>query len=350
MTVNTVNNKIYIGVHVTNTPYEFDGYYGCGITGTSCYHFKHPKYPFQKACKKYGLKAFKRYTIMVFDTYEEAVEKEKEIVNEEFIKRADVYNATIGGGSGLVPSTEIEIHQYSLDGHYIKSYRSISSASRELNTSTSNLISALITNGICKDSYWSKTKFMILNIDNYKKKNKKPVYMYNTNLEFIGEFNSESECAKKLDVSLKRIRHAIETKRACNKVYLSLEKVDKFKKSEHKIHRHSVLFQYDLNGNFIQEMNREEVKKICGVNYSKIHDAIREKYACCGFLWAVEHVEKMLPNKRNIRKIEQYDLNGNLIKVWDSYRQCCKEFSNAPYVLNGTRSNTKGYVFKYKIE
>ena len=24
MTVNTVNNKIYVGVHITETPYEFD--------------------------------------------------------------------------------------------------------------------------------------------------------------------------------------------------------------------------------------------------------------------------------------------------------------------------------------
>ena len=27
LTVNTVNNKIYIGIHITNKPYEFDGYY-----------------------------------------------------------------------------------------------------------------------------------------------------------------------------------------------------------------------------------------------------------------------------------------------------------------------------------
>lgn len=37
LTINTQNNKIYIGVHITNTPYEFDNYYGCGITGTSSY-------------------------------------------------------------------------------------------------------------------------------------------------------------------------------------------------------------------------------------------------------------------------------------------------------------------------
>lgn len=37
LTVNTVNNKIYVGIHITNKPFEFDGYYGNGITGTSSY-------------------------------------------------------------------------------------------------------------------------------------------------------------------------------------------------------------------------------------------------------------------------------------------------------------------------
>jgi hypothetical protein len=31
-TLNKVNNKIYIGVHQTENPEIFDGYYGCGIT------------------------------------------------------------------------------------------------------------------------------------------------------------------------------------------------------------------------------------------------------------------------------------------------------------------------------
>ena len=30
-TINLQNNKIYIGVHKTKNPYEFDGYIGCGV-------------------------------------------------------------------------------------------------------------------------------------------------------------------------------------------------------------------------------------------------------------------------------------------------------------------------------
>lgn len=132
MTVNTVNHKIYVGIHITNKPYEFDNYWGNGITGTSSYHFKHPSSPFHYAVKKYGLKAFRRYTLFVFDTYEEARKMEKIIVDEEFVKRPDTYNVALGGGCGLVPSVEIEVHQYDLDGNYLKSFRSYSCACREL--------------------------------------------------------------------------------------------------------------------------------------------------------------------------------------------------------------------------
>jgi hypothetical protein len=32
LTTNLVNKKIYVGVHETETPYEFDGYLGDGVT------------------------------------------------------------------------------------------------------------------------------------------------------------------------------------------------------------------------------------------------------------------------------------------------------------------------------
>lgn len=47
------------------------------------------------------------------------------------------------------------------------------------------------------------------------------------------------------------------------------------------------------------------------------------------------------------KKIAQYDLDGNLVKIWDSYRECLKVYSIADDVLKGLRKQTKGFVFKY---
>ena len=69
LTTNTVNNKIYIGVHGTEDPYIFDGYIGNSINIFETNpELKHPKLPFHKAVKKYGYSAFRRITLKVFDT------------------------------------------------------------------------------------------------------------------------------------------------------------------------------------------------------------------------------------------------------------------------------------------
>lgn len=89
-TTNKVNQKIYIGYHFqTSDPYSFDGYLGSGTA-------------LIKAIKKYGVESFMRETIFVFEDESSALSKEKDIVNEVFIKRTDVYNLTVGGG--LPPS------------------------------------------------------------------------------------------------------------------------------------------------------------------------------------------------------------------------------------------------------
>lgn len=46
--------------------------------------------------------------------------------------------------------------------------------------------------------------------------------------------------------------------------------------------------------------------------------------------------------------IEQYDKEGNLIKIWKDYKECKKEF---PYCLDVCRNkikSTAGFIFKYK--
>ena len=78
--------------------------------------YKKSKTPFQYAVNP---KSFKRYTLHICDTPEEAYAIEALIVDENFVKRKDTYNATLGGGSA--PDTSIEIFQYDFDGNFIKS-------------------------------------------------------------------------------------------------------------------------------------------------------------------------------------------------------------------------------------
>lgn len=81
--INKVNNFIYVGVHKTDN--VKDNYMGSG-TGI------------KRAIKEFGKENFEKRILYIFDNKEEAIKKESEIVNEEFLKRSDVYNLTLGGG------------------------------------------------------------------------------------------------------------------------------------------------------------------------------------------------------------------------------------------------------------
>lgn len=79
-TVNTINDKYYIGVHTKDDP----EYLGSGT------HLK-------RAIKKYGRDNFTR-TVIFEGTTEECLNLEKMLVNSNFIKKQTNYNLTEGGG------------------------------------------------------------------------------------------------------------------------------------------------------------------------------------------------------------------------------------------------------------
>lgn len=84
-TTNTINNKIYIGKHQTEN--INDSYLGSGVS-------------LERAIKKYGKEYFIKEILHIFDNEEEMNSKEKELVTEEFIKRKDNYNKSLGGEGG----------------------------------------------------------------------------------------------------------------------------------------------------------------------------------------------------------------------------------------------------------
>ena len=85
ITVNTVNNKTYIGVHKTDRD-DFDGYIGCGVNINRPASYKKSKTAFQYAVNKYGVDKFIRSTLFTFDNESDAYKKEEELVTVEYLQ------------------------------------------------------------------------------------------------------------------------------------------------------------------------------------------------------------------------------------------------------------------------
>lgn len=82
---NTINQKIYIGAHSTDN--LDDGYMGSGKV-------------INRAINKHGVSCFQKVILHMFDNPFDMFDKEKDIVNEDFIQRPDVYNMVTGGFGG----------------------------------------------------------------------------------------------------------------------------------------------------------------------------------------------------------------------------------------------------------
>jgi len=83
---NTLNGKIYVGVHKTND--LNDGYMGSGKI-------------IRSAISKHGISNFSKDILETFENAKAMYAREAEVVNEEFLDRPDVYNLRRGGYGGF---------------------------------------------------------------------------------------------------------------------------------------------------------------------------------------------------------------------------------------------------------
>ena len=132
------SKKIYIGVHETENPDKFDGYLGNGVRINVPASYKHPTTPFKRAVKKYGIDQFRRITISIFDTKEEAYSLEAMLVNEEFIKRDDTYNIKLGGSGGCPEILKKKVYMYDSNGDFVKEFDTVKACMNEIDPEAIN--------------------------------------------------------------------------------------------------------------------------------------------------------------------------------------------------------------------
>lgn len=351
-TTNLVNGKIYIGVHKTVNPDIFDGYIGCGVLVTQPNTYKNPKTHFQYAVKKYGPKNFLRKTLAIFDTLEEASNLERELVNEEYLSRDDVYNMILGGIDDnfyiVVPC-----YQYDLEGNFIKEYKSIQEASIENNCHHSLIGHAITLKVKGKGFFWTNVKYEKLDISSYNLglNHQIPIYIYSKEGKLLQEFPNQLQASKALNICSSTIKEYRIFRLLYKDMYYFCEvKDDNYAKARLRYVESRTICKYDgKTGEFIQKYDTqlEAESDNFGSNISK---ALKQKSVCeNGFLWSLEQLPKYASkHKKEKRKVGKYDLEGNLIKIYDSATAAEKENGTSVWkVLKGTNKTQKGHVYKY---
>lgn len=349
LTINTKNRKIYIGVHeVKDDKYDF--YLGNGIYSNKT--INNPTTPFQYAVKKYGVKAFERITLFKCDTREEALEIEGIIVNEEFLKRNDVYNVVPGGG--MPPILNKEICQYSLDGEFIKQWYSTEEASKAMGASFSGcLSSAVIYKTVSFGYLWSYEKVDKLDLSDYKNGiQRTQVHVYDEDRYYLNSYDSLSEAGRELDIiKITSISNAVKSGRMFRNMFFSTIKVDILPYGK-EFTNSTPVHQYDLDGKYIKTFKgRKDIKKELE-STTGLADAIYKSFPLFGYRWSldkVDQLEELNHPKTTLkgRKIGQYSQDGQLIKIYNTVRECRKDFGNVSKVLRGVVSHCKGFMFKY---
>lgn len=351
LTTNLVNNKIYIGVRETENPEIFDGYIGCGVMVNSPSTYKKSKTAFQYAVNKYGPKSFRRTTLAICDTADDAYYIESIIVNERFIRRKDVYNMTIGGHRG--PDQSRKIYQYSIDGNFIKAWDSVESASKFMKCSSTAINRAAKEFGTANGFLWSyeyKDEIDISKCNiNFRKFSK--IYEYDLNGDYVCTYDNTNEIVDKYNCSLAHINTSILLKSKCCNKYFSIEKVDKFIPDDVINKKGEKVFLYNKDGSFFMEFkNSTECVRFFGKKHAgSLLKAYRLKRLFCGYQISYKRVESLDPIEvSDIKKpVLQYDLNGVFIERFDTMSKAIKKYGSCvKKVCKGQQNQTKGYIFK----
>ena len=350
-TTNLINNKIYVGLHKTENPDIFDKYLGNGVISTQPYTYMYAKTAFQYAVKKYGPENFRRKTLAVFDTLEEASELEEQIVNEKFLERNDVYNMVLGGLGGYFISNRIKVYQYDENGNYLNEYESYADAALQLNCDYTLISYAVRKKSKAKGCFWNtdKVKKLDLSCYNLGLNHSNAVFFYSLDGKYLGGFKSQASASKKTELCPKKIREAcilgISVK---NKYYISYIKETSYDKARTKYLKTRTVFKYNPDGSFCKKYETQLEAEL--ENKTNITKAIRLKTPDeKGYLWGLERLSNYnKPIKREKRKVGKYDLDGNLVKIYESATAAEKENGTSVWkVLAGTNRTHKQHVYKY---
>lgn len=355
-TINIVNNKIYIGRHREENLDVFSGYIGCGVNINYPSTYMNPYTAFQYAVKKYGTSNFKRSILYIYDTEEEALVKEAEIVNENFIKRPDVYNMVVGGGGKKPSGYSIKkVYQFDINGKLLKEWNNCYDISEFFRCWKESIYGAISQKHRYMGYYWSYEN--VININEYCSPNlPQKTYKYTKEGKLLEIYDSMYIAAKENGYKLCELSNRIKEQALTKGYYYTTKLVDEYIPREKLSLKGKIIHLYTPDGKYYKSFSTEELKTFFNINSSKdFSRGIRTKCLINGYLLDLEKHESIEPYKgrKNSTKIQLFNGIGELVDTCDSIQIACKKYNLDGHAirkcLRGTQKTTKGYIIKEVI-
>ncbi len=306
----------------------------------------------------------------------------REVLNWEIetIKEyKEIYNLvnTTSGGEYYGIGTPIQV--FDMEGNYLDSYTSMIEYT-ELYNLPENAVSGISSVCLRKRNYAYNRIFRYLNdtvtSDDLNKLNKsllnntyKHFFIFSLSGKLLGEFETIQEAVNAgfgtrsgISMVLKgNDRYSYKGNILCYSKEEFESKLQKYLKSKSKGKLENGISKYDLEGNYLDTYYSitDAVKSTNNSNHSLIKDCCEGKYKqAFGFQWkygtSKENIGKYIKtynSSNRVKKVQQFDLQNNLIKEWDSAQDAAnylnKSANSIRACANGSKKTAYGYIWKY---
>jgi predicted GIY-YIG superfamily endonuclease len=304
----------------------------------------------------------------------------KEVIKweiEYIAKYKDIYSLTntTSGGEYYGYGTPIKV--YDLNGTYLESYSSMIEYTELMNLKAT-CVSSISNVCLRKRNYAYGHIFRYIDDDvsfndleklkdSFHKRDPKHFYILNINGKIIGEFNSLQQAEKEgfgnyecISQCLRNIDgfNSVKGNIPCFNIKEFEERKKKYINGLSQKRNKDIIAKYSIDGDFLEAFYTfsDAARNVNAKSITSIKNCCNLKYKqAYGYQWRYGIIKENIGSiKKVIHKqgipVNQYDLNGNLIKCWKNCSEAAKNLNMKRNNINIAAKNNKssgGYIWKY---
>lgn len=166
-----------------------------------------------------------------------------------------------------------------------------------------------------------------------------PIIQYSLDGQFMKRWNYVSEAAGELDINPDQIYKCCRKKAKSAGGFLwAFEKDNKktLKKYNRSESRYKTVYQFDLNGTLLKEWNSvQEIEKELKIGHGSISSCCNGKLKSAGgYLWSFNKKHKPYKTISRAKKVYQYSLSGDYLKEWNSVQEAANYYKIDRRLIN----------------